>query len=105
MNFPEIYSASGMIELIQKIGFLPLLDSGIEGFSAEDIVAEDPYPYVGRRTGTTERKVPFAECRPGATGAYAGAVPGTVGGVRDLSYRCAGKGAGVRIVAIAFGFV
>lgn len=22
MNFPEIYSASGMIELIQKIGFL-----------------------------------------------------------------------------------
>ena len=41
MNFPEIYSATGMIELIQKIGFLPLLDSGIEGFSAEDIVAED----------------------------------------------------------------
>ena len=30
-----------MMELIQKIGFLPLLDSGIEGFSAEDIVAED----------------------------------------------------------------
>ena len=41
MNFPEIYSATGMMELIQKIGFLPLLDSGIEGFSAEDIVAED----------------------------------------------------------------
>ena len=30
-----------MMELIQKIGFLPLLDSGVEGFSAEDIVAED----------------------------------------------------------------
>ena len=30
-----------MMELIQKIGFLPLLDSGIEGFSAEDIVAKD----------------------------------------------------------------
>ena len=30
-----------MMELIQKIGFLPLLDSGIEGFSAEDIVTED----------------------------------------------------------------
>ena len=29
MNFPEIYSATGMMELIQKIGFLPLLDSGI----------------------------------------------------------------------------
>ena len=41
MNFPEIYSATGMMELIQKIGFLPLLDSSIEGFSAEDIVAED----------------------------------------------------------------
>ena len=41
MNFPEIYSATGMMELIQKNGFLPLLDSGIEGFSAEDIVAED----------------------------------------------------------------
>ena len=41
MNFPEIYSATGMMELIEKIGFLPLLDSGIEGFSAEDIVAED----------------------------------------------------------------
>ena len=36
MNFPEVYSATGMMELIQKIGFLPLLDSGIEGFSAED---------------------------------------------------------------------
>lgn len=30
-----------MIELIQKIGFLPLLDSGIDSFSAEDIVDED----------------------------------------------------------------
>ena len=30
-----------MMELIQKIGFLPLLDSGIEGFSAEDIVTDD----------------------------------------------------------------
>ena len=41
MNFPEVYSATGMMELIQEIGFLPLLDSGIEEFSAEDIVAED----------------------------------------------------------------
>ena len=41
MIFPEIYSATGMMEQIQKIGFLPLLDSDIEGFSAEDIVAED----------------------------------------------------------------
>ena len=41
MNFPEVYSATGMMELIQQIGFLPLLDSGIEGFSAEDIVTDD----------------------------------------------------------------
>ena len=41
MIFTEIYSSAGMMELIQEIGFLPLLDSGIEGFSAEDIVAED----------------------------------------------------------------
>lgn len=25
MNFPEIYSATGMMELIQQIGFLPFL--------------------------------------------------------------------------------
>ncbi|MBQ5712877.1 MAG: hypothetical protein IIV77_00065, partial [Bacteroidaceae bacterium] len=30
-----------MMELIDDIGFLPLLDSGIPGFSAEDIVDED----------------------------------------------------------------
>lgn len=30
MNFPEIYSASGMIELIQKIGFLPLLEVALK---------------------------------------------------------------------------
>ena len=41
MEFPEIYSASGLIELIQQIGFLPLLASGIVGFSAEEIVDED----------------------------------------------------------------
>lgn len=41
MDFPKIYSAAGMMELINKIGFLPLLDSGITGFSAEDIVDED----------------------------------------------------------------
>ena len=41
MNFPEVYSATGMMELIQKIGFLPLLDSGIEGFSAEDLYGRE----------------------------------------------------------------
>ncbi len=41
MIFPEVYNAPQMMELIKEIGFLPLLDSGIEGFSAEEIVAED----------------------------------------------------------------
>ena len=40
-DFPRIYSAAGLMQLIQTAGFLPLLDSGIEGFSAEDIVDED----------------------------------------------------------------
>ena len=68
MNFPEIYSASGMIELIQKIGFLPLLDSGIEGFSAEDIVAEDcGYVRLPEAGGTGRygngRAQSFRKCR------------------------------------------
>ena len=41
MNFPEVYSATGMMGLIQQIGFLPLLDSGIEGFSPEDLYGRE----------------------------------------------------------------
>lgn len=41
MAFREIHSCSEMIELIQEIGFLPLLNSGIEGFSAEEVVDEE----------------------------------------------------------------
>ena len=40
MNFPEIYSATGMMELLQQICFPSLLASGTEGFSAEDTAAE-----------------------------------------------------------------
>lgn len=40
-NNPEIYSAAGLIDYIQKVGFLPLLDGGVNGFSAEDIVTDD----------------------------------------------------------------
>lgn len=36
-----IYSAAQLIAYIQKQGFLPLLESGISGFSAEDVVDED----------------------------------------------------------------
>ena len=37
----NIYSQIGLMELIQEIGFLPLLDSGIRGYSAEEMVDED----------------------------------------------------------------
>ena len=41
MNSSEIYNAAQLIERIQQIGFLPLLDSGIVGFSAEEMVDDD----------------------------------------------------------------
>lgn len=41
MNKEKIHSCAQLIEYIQQIGFLPLLDSGIPGFSAEDIVDDD----------------------------------------------------------------
>lgn len=41
MKYPEVYSAAGLMELIHEIGFLPLLNSNIEGFAAEDIVDEE----------------------------------------------------------------
>ena len=41
MNHPEIYSAAGLIDHIQEVGFLPLLDGGVSGFSAEDVVTDD----------------------------------------------------------------
>ena len=36
-----IHSATEMVDLIQKVGFLPLLYSGIPGFSAEEVVDDD----------------------------------------------------------------
>jgi hypothetical protein len=41
MKHPEIYSQAQLMELIQEIGFLPLLDSGIRGYSAEEMVSDD----------------------------------------------------------------
>ncbi len=41
MKQREIYNCAQMMELIQEIGFLPLLDSGIRGYSAEEMVADD----------------------------------------------------------------
>ena len=41
MMLYEIHRQSDLISLIQEIGFLPLLDSGIRGFSAEEMADED----------------------------------------------------------------
>ena len=41
MQFPIIYTSTQMMDLINQIGFLPLLDSGIPGFAAQDIVAPE----------------------------------------------------------------
>ena len=35
MRKERIYNSAQLIELVEEIGFLPLLDSGINGFSAE----------------------------------------------------------------------
>ena len=37
----NIYSAAGLIAFIQEVGFLPLLNSGVRGFSAEESVSDD----------------------------------------------------------------
>lgn len=37
----DIYSAAGLMVYIQKVGFLPLLSSGVYGFSAEEVVSDD----------------------------------------------------------------
>lgn len=41
MQTSQIHSSAELMDLIDEIGFLPLLDSGIYGFCAEDMVDED----------------------------------------------------------------
>ncbi|MBP5277306.1 MAG: hypothetical protein J6Z18_02285 [Prevotella sp.] len=41
MSKEKITSCAQLIERIQQIGFLPLLDSGIRGFSADEMVDEE----------------------------------------------------------------
>ena len=41
MNKIEIHSCPEMMDYIQEVGLLPLLNSGIPGYSAEDIVSEE----------------------------------------------------------------
>ena len=41
MRHNEIYNSVQLMELIQEVGFLPLLESGINGYSAEAMVSDD----------------------------------------------------------------
>ena len=41
MRRKEIHSCAELFTLIQEVGFLPLLDSGIAGYSAEEVVDEE----------------------------------------------------------------
>ena len=42
MNIGDnIHDSAGLVDLINRIGFLPLLDGGISGFSAEEMVDDD----------------------------------------------------------------
>ncbi len=41
MKTGEIYSAAQLVEYVNDIGFLPLLGSGVAGFSAEEAVSDD----------------------------------------------------------------
>jgi len=41
MKNGEIHSCQELMEYIQQVGFLPLLESGIRGYSAEAVVDED----------------------------------------------------------------
>lgn len=41
MRRNEIHTCPELMEFIQEVGFLPLLDSGIVGYSAEDVVDEE----------------------------------------------------------------
>lgn len=41
MPYEEIHNIGQLMELIDRVGFLPLLNSGISGFSAEDMVDEE----------------------------------------------------------------
>ena len=59
----ELHSCPELIDLIQEVGFLPLLESGIRGFAAEDAVADTSHDiervavvgHVGRHTGACLR--------------------------------------------------
>ena len=41
INKHDIYSEAALVAYIQEVGFLPLLSSGVYGFSAEEVVSDD----------------------------------------------------------------
>lgn len=41
MGKSDIYSAARLMAYIQEVGFLPLLNGGVVGFSAEEVVSDD----------------------------------------------------------------
>ena len=41
MKHDEIYTAAQLTAFIHEVGFLPLLNSGVRGFSAEEVVTDD----------------------------------------------------------------
>ena len=41
LSFPVVHDCGALSDLIQRIGFLPLLDSAVSGYSAMEIVDED----------------------------------------------------------------
>lgn len=51
MDFPVVHTCAELMQLIGQIGFLPLLDSGIDGFSAEEIVGEECRYYTDPEDG------------------------------------------------------
>lgn len=51
MDFPVVHSCAELIQLIDEVGFMPLLDSGIHGFSAEEIVGEECRYYTDPEEG------------------------------------------------------
>ena len=55
MKIGEIHSCPELMDYIQEVGFLPLLDSGIRGYSAEDVVADGTGHYGSGRVPSSPR--------------------------------------------------
>ena len=61
-----IHSATEMMDLIQEVGFLPLLYSGVSGFSAEEVVDNDCRYVVYSDGGWDWRRHAYPAPSPGS---------------------------------------